>query len=401
MPKQLNPAYVFNFSLFNKLRNLEVAVLMLVALLEAMVTPLTSTYTLQPNLLLSLYLMAIVAILAYFPPLNAALWQRLIYLLFEISLVFVASILGVYRLFPLLFIVIAAKGALMLSLRGLIAILIFTSLIHAIGSELQPSLTNEHLPAAPQTVSLPYLLVIRSESEIFMIVALVLVAIMARTLISEQQSRQQVEKLAKEVEALAVYQERARIAREIHDALGHTLTSLNIQLDVARKLDEKDSTISKSALNSAKQLARQSLNDVRNALQMIVPPNDQADFDLNQALLALVQQIEESQSMKVMLDLEPVKLPFAKSHHLYCIIRECLTNIQRHASANSASIALRHVDDGIVATVTDNGCGYDMQAPSTGFGISGMKERTKQLGGKLSIQSTPGAGTNVQVHVPT
>src|ERR1700733_11061381 len=201
---QIKPSYVFHHNLFGKLRNLEVAILMLTGLLEALLTPLAGPVTLSPTLLASLYLMCIVAVLTYYPPLTGAVWLRLFYMLTEVTLVFLASIFGVYRLFPLLFIIIVAKGALMLPLRGLFTLLIATATMHALGSQLRPLILHEQVPLPWQSESLPYLFVVKSEAEIFMIVALVLVAIMARTLISEQESRQQVEQLAKEVETLAV-----------------------------------------------------------------------------------------------------------------------------------------------------------------------------------------------------
>ncbi len=397
---QTNPSYVFHHDLFGKLRNLEIAILMLTGLLQALITPLAAPMTLSPTLLVSLYLMGMVAVLCYYPPIHGQTWLRFTYLLTEVTLIFLASIFGVYRLFPLLFIIVVAKGALILPVRGLWLLLFTTAGLHALGSQLRPFLLHEQLPLPAQIESAPYLLVTKSEGEIFMIVVFGLVAIMARTLISEQESRRQVEKLAKEVETLAVYQERTRIAREIHDALGHTLTSLNIQLEVARKLLGKDSAKSSDALDAAKVLASQSLYDVRRALNMIMPSDEEADFDLNEALPALVKQVERNQTVEITLALEPVNLPSPQGHHLYCIVRECLTNIQRHAKATKIGIALRQAADKILVEIDDDGDGFDPQN-TTGFGIPGMRQRVEHLGGTLKIQSTPGLGTRVQVSVPS
>ena len=194
--------------------------------------------------------------------------------------------------------------------------------------------------------------------------------------------------------------ERTRIAREIHDALGHTLTSLNIQLEVARKLASRDVAKSHEALDSAKQLASQSLNDVRRALNMIMPSRGEAEFDLNEALPVLARQVEQNQPIKITLELDEVKLPSTKSHHVYCIVRECLTNIQRHARATNIGIALKLNADKILVEVNDDGKGFDPAEPSAGFGISGMRERVEHLGGTLAIESSPGVGTKVQVSVP-
>ncbi len=375
---------------------------MLTALLEAMVTPLYEPGTLSPALVASLAFMSIVAVLCYFPPISSSVTIRFCYMLVEIGLVFLSSFFGVYRLFSLLLATIVAKGALMLPLRVMVVLMAFTACLHLMGSELHPTLFLNEASAAAG--SWPSMLVTRFENEIFLICSLVLVGLMARTLISEQESRQQVEELAKEVETLATYQERARIAREIHDALGHTLTSLNIQLEVAKKLQERDPEKSKVALDSAKKLASQSLSDVRQALHMIMPTRqDMESFDINEAIPLLIRQVEQNQPIKVTLELGRIQLSSTKSHHLYCIVRECLTNIQRHASATQIGIGLRQErsDNSILVEIQDDGRGFNPEESGGGFGLSGMRQRVEFLGGSLAIQSTPGSGTKIRVSVPS
>lgn len=392
-------------NLFGKLRNLELALIALTGLLEAMVTPLASPSTLSPMLITSLGFLLVVAVLCQYPPINQSAKIRFSYVLLEIILVFTSSIFGAYRVFSLLFATIIAKAGLLLPIRGLIIMMALTAGLHLLGSELHPVLFHDEETApsiANQVESLPSLLEFRFESEIFLLVSFVLVGMMARTVISEQESKRQVEELAMEVETLATYQERARIAREIHDALGHTLTSLNIQLEVARKLQDRDIEKSREALTSAKQLASQSLNDVRQALHMIMPSKEPANtFDINEAIPLLVRQVEQNQTIKITLALERLKLPATKSHHLYCIVRECLTNIQRHASATQIGIAFSQPENLILVEISDDGRGFDPQEAGGGFGLSGMKERVEFLGGSLAIQSSPGVGTKIKVSVPS
>ena len=164
----MNPNYAFNFELFDKLANLELAILMLTGLLEAMLTPLAGPWSLAPTLLASLYILFVIAVISRYPPVNAPFYYRLLYILLETSLVFSAGMLGVFRLFPLLFIVVVAKGALMLPLRGLLIVSIYTAVIHAIGQQLQPFLTHEQLVVAPKSLSLPYLLFVMKIEETFL-----------------------------------------------------------------------------------------------------------------------------------------------------------------------------------------------------------------------------------------
>jgi signal transduction histidine kinase len=400
-----NSAFPTQDNLFGKLLNLEVALIMLTGLLEAMVTPLSAPSTISPKLTTSLLLLLVVAIISYFPPLQRSFARQFSYVLLEILLVFASSIFGAYRVFSLLFATIIAKAGLMLPLRGLLVMMLITAGLHLAGSELHPLLfhDDENLASSPQQIeSLPSILEFRFENEIFLLASFVLVGLMARTIISEQESKRQVEELAMEVEALATYKERARIAREIHDALGHTLTSLNIQLEVAKKMQDRDTEKSRQALSSAKLLASQSLNDVREALHMIVPSRGEAEaFDLNEAIPLLVRQVEQNQPITFSLTLERIKLSATKSHHVYCIVRECLTNIQRHASATQIGISIQELADAVTVEITDNGRGFHPEEAGNGFGLSGMKERAEFIGGSIGIQSSPGVGTKIVVSVPS
>ncbi|HEY9685303.1 MAG TPA: sensor histidine kinase [Oculatellaceae cyanobacterium] len=387
-------------TLLGKLQNLEVALIMLTGLLEAMVTPLAAHSTLSSSLVASIVCLGVLAVISQYPPVNQSFPYRFGYLLLELCIVFAASIFGAYRVFSLLFATVIAKAALLLPFRGLIALMFITAALHLTGSQLNPIISHEE--ATKPSSSLISLLEYRFESEAFMLSLLVLVGLMSRTVVSERESKRQVEELAMEVETLATFQERARIAREIHDALGHTLTSLNIQLEVAKKMQDRDPEKSRAALYSAKELASQSLNDVRQALHMIVPSREDSDpFDINEAIPQLVRQVEQNQPVKIRLDLERVKLSANKSHHLYCIVRECLTNIQRHASATQIGIAFSQPADIILVEISDDGRGFDPQEAGGGFGLSGMKERVEFLGGSLAIQSSPGVGTKIKVSVPS
>lgn len=387
-------------TLLGKLQNLEVALIMLTGLLEAMVTPLAAHSTLSSSLVASIVCLGVLAVISQYPPVKQSFPYRFGYLLLELCIVFAASIFGAYRVFSLLFATVIAKAALLLPFRGLIALMFITAALHLTGSQLNPIISHEE--ATKPSSSLISLLEYRFESEAFMLSLLVLVGLMSRTVVSERESKRQVEELAMEVETLATFQERARIAREIHDALGHTLTSLNIQLEVAKKMQDRDPEKSRTALHSAKELASQSLNDVRQALHMIVPSREDSDpFDINEAIPQLVRQVEQNQPVKIRLDLERVKLSANKSHHLYCIVRECLTNIQRHASATQIGIAFSQPADIILVEISDDGRGFDPQEAGGGFGLSGMKERVEFLGGSLAIQSSPGVGTKIKVSVPS
>lgn len=222
------------------------------------------------------------------------------------------------------------------------------------------------------------------------------VVVFGFVLVAEQQSRQKAEMLTQQVETLAATLERTRIAREIHDSLGHTLTTLDVQLELAQRLHQREPAQVGQYLDTAKHLSGQCLNDVRRALQTIRQPN----FDLNQSLSTLIEQVRQQYGWQVQLDIQLPQLPAQVSHQLYCIIQEGLTNIQRHAKAHRVSLTGQQTTSGIILELMDDGQGFDPQTPRSGFGLRGMKERVQILGGQLYIQSFPEQGTQIRVVIP-
>lgn len=216
------------------------------------------------------------------------------------------------------------------------------------------------------------------------IAASLFVLLFSFVVIAEQKSRQKAEALTQQVEILAASLERSRIAREIHDSLGHSLTTLDIQLELAQRLYEKDSNQAVNSLNIAKELSSECLTKVRHSVQSI----RQTNFNLNQALAILVGQVGRNQSFIIHLDSELPQLPSQTSHQLYCIVQEAVTNIQKHAIAKVVNIKAYQNTQGIILEIIDDGQGFEVNAHHTGFGLRGMQERVQILGGEIQIKST-------------
>ncbi|MBD2075816.1 sensor histidine kinase [Phormidium sp. FACHB-592] len=215
-------------------------------------------------------------------------------------------------------------------------------------------------------------------------------------LIAERKSRLQAEALTQEVEQLAATLERNRIARDIHDSLGHSLTALQIQLEVAQKLREHDPNQALQALDLAKLLSGECLQDVRRSLQTL----HRSPFDLQQALVTLVAQVKQHQSFQVRLDMQLPSLPLQTSHQLYCIVQEGLTNIQKHADATLVEVRAQFSDREVVLELMDDGKGFDLSQPHTGFGLRGMQERVQLLGGQIELHTAPSQGTVIHITIP-
>ncbi len=218
----------------------------------------------------------------------------------------------------------------------------------------------------------------------------------ASMIVSEEKTRQRAEELSQQVETLAATLERTRIAREIHDSLGHTLTDLDIQLEVAQKLRSRNLEQCFQAVDTAKILAGQCIEDVSQALHQM----RQSDFDLKSALTSLMAQLRQNSQLKVQFELNLPQLNLYKSYQIYCIVKEAMMNVQKHARASQVIFCVNSNSEGIVLDIKDNGIGFESDKKGTGFGLQGMMERVQLVGGKIEIKTALTQGTQIQITLP-
>lgn len=231
----------------------------------------------------------------------------------------------------------------------------------------------------------------------FHIGSTVYILLMGFFIAAERRSRQRAEQLALEVQALAAQVERSRIAREIHDSLGHTLAALGVQLEVAQKFQNGASPKLQHAVNMSKQLADDCLEDIRRSLHSLRHPN----LDLEQSITQFMQTLFlPPLIVETRIDL-PL-LPATLNNQLYFILKEGLMNIQKHSHATKVLLDVHTTDDELMLTLTDNGDGFDLYTPTsnTGLGLQGMSERARLIGGELTIKSTIAQGTTLYVRIP-
>lgn len=126
----------------------------------------------------------------------------------------------------------------------------------------------------------------------------------------------------------------------------------------------------------------------------------QSQFDLNQALIALADQIHQRYPLRVQLDIKLPNLPVHISHQLYCIIQEGLTNVQKHANATVVHLYAYTKNTEIWLELDDDGIGFNPNETTAGFGLQGMQERIQLLNGQFSIHSVEGRGTQLLVRIP-
>jgi signal transduction histidine kinase len=195
-------------------------------------------------------------------------------------------------------------------------------------------------------------------------------------------------------------QERRRLARELHDETGQALTSILLGL---RTVEEAGGEAEmRAAVREVRDLVRSTLQDVRQ-LAVELRPNALDDFGLAAALERLTESFAEQTGIAVAFEsaLPPERLAPEIETALYRIVQECLTNIVKHARAGSVSIVLGRKPDAVTAVVEDDGVGFDpARTRDDGLGLIGMRERVALVGGRLTIESRPGAGTTFVAEVP-
>ena len=196
--------------------------------------------------------------------------------------------------------------------------------------------------------------------------------------------------------------ERRRLARELHDETGQALTSILLSLSGLEEAhDEREL---RAAIAEVRELVRSTLQDVRQ-LAVELRPKVLDDFGLVAALERLTQSFGEQTGISVhfqqLLPPPAGRLPPEVETALYRIVQESLTNIVKHARATSVSVVLTRKDDSVSVVVEDDGVGFEPgREPDGGIGLAGMRERVALLGGRLAIESRPGAGTTFVAEVP-
>jgi signal transduction histidine kinase len=214
--------------------------------------------------------------------------------------------------------------------------------------------------------------------------------------LSERVSRDSVRRV---VEAQEL--ERARLARELHDETGQALTSILLGLKPLERTAE--SAEARTALESVRELVISTLQDVRR-LAVELRPSALDDFGLVPAVERLTETFREQSGLRVDLEtqLGEERLPSEAETTLYRVIQEALTNVVKHSAAKRVSILLQRKNSAVVAVVEDDGAGFDpSDTRADAIGLSGMRERVSLAGGRLQVESSPGAGTTVVAEVPS
>jgi signal transduction histidine kinase len=247
----------------------------------------------------------------------------------------------------------------------------------------------------------------------FFLAGMVLVVTFTLMAVNEANSRQQVERLAAELSEanqrlteyasqtaeLATLRERGRLAREIHDSLGHYLTAVNVLLEAARAVLGKQPERADEIMRQAQTLTREGLTEVRRAVTEL--RNESRDIKpLTETLESLVNECRVAGiEANLIITGEPSILSPEARLTLYRAAQEALTNVRRHSQASCVDMNLDFSDVARVRLrIADDGVG--VADTKKGFGLVGIQERAEILGGEVFVRSEPGAGFALEVELP-
>lgn len=339
---------------------------------------------------------AFVLTIPFLPRTDAPLWRRGGLLVLQAALVFAIVLVGRGASFlPILYFIVVPAAYLSLTFRqaSVLALLCAGALFlnYLLLSDVETALT----------MLLPY-----GGGFVFFIAVSV-------SLIQQQRERQRAERLlaeleaahrqlqayAVQVEALAVAEERNRLAREIHDSLGHYLTTITVLLEAAGKLIATQPEQAAEAVARAQGLAREGLAEVRRSVAALrASPLDTES--LSEAIGEVVEDIRASGiAATFTVEGEARPLPIQTKTALYRVAQEGLTNVRKHANASAAQVVLAYEPERVTLTISDNGTGR-RRGKMEGFGLLGLRERVALLGGSLEAGDRPEGGFRLRVEVP-
>jgi two-component system sensor histidine kinase UhpB len=191
--------------------------------------------------------------------------------------------------------------------------------------------------------------------------------------------------------------ERLRVAQELHDGVGQTLTGVVLQLGRAAK-DAPDPA--RTQVLEAQETARGSLEEVRRIARML-RPEALDDLGLTSALVALTERFSQGGALKVRRDVDRELPQLSEEAELviYRVAQEALTNVARHSGSDTAQLTLTRSNGSLTLRVLDDGHGFDPQR-GEGGGLRGMRERAVLVGAQLVVMRRPSGGTEVRLRVP-
>lgn len=334
---------------------------------------------------------------------NGKPWEKVVYTAIEISLIFYGTLLGYLHILPSLYLIVVIRSCFIFELPGRWAIAGISFLLFLIHKIQYMQVMMLRLDRHGQH---QFWMQQLSEMMLFS-VSLFFILRFVSTWLSERSMREQLvdahgqlQQYALQVEDLATMQERNRIARDIHDSIGHALTALNVQLQTVLKLWDIDPSSAKSFLTKAQRLGELAIKEVRQSVRTLRIEGRQEE-PLETAIASLAEDFRQSTGIAVIVKIQIQTLLSQQIiRAIHRIVQEALTNTCKHAQATGVEIQIETTSTHVCLVVKDNGQGFLTDFTPRGFGLQGMQERVGALGGQFSIHSELQNGCQIFVNLP-
>ncbi|MDJ0568867.1 MAG: sensor histidine kinase [Pleurocapsa sp. MO_192.B19] len=326
---------------------------------------------------------------------------KVIYTALEISLIFYGTVLGYLHILPTLYLIVVMRSCFLFESLGrwIVASLVFILFLSD-----QVKYVLRVLPATVDE-QINFGMHIAAETLVFGL-GIFFVLQLTNKLLVERMMRQkladahkQLRQYSQKIEELATVQERNRIARDIHDSLGHALTSLNIQMQTAVKLWEREPVQARSFLAQAQELGKTAMQEVRTSISTL-REDAKDEKPLEARIETLVDDFRRGTGLAICSNISCCGLVSqAVAKTIYRIVQEALTNIFKYSQATEVQIYLKTTQEWVYLTVEDNGKGFDPNQNRSGFGLQGMQERVAAVNGQFRLKTSPGKGCRIEVQI--
>ncbi|MGJ3251734.1 MAG: sensor histidine kinase [Elainellaceae cyanobacterium] len=350
--------------------------------------------------LLNLISLVIFGVMGLYVPTQCQ-WHKVAYTGLEFFLITIMTLIGGVRIYPLLYIVLVLRNSFIFKRTGRFIITGLALIFFLIS--LAYRLRVMRIPRIFVPYGTPYIFI----SLIILVgVVMLFLQLLVDTVLAEHENRKklalandQLRRYALRVEDIATLQERNRIAREIHDSLGHSLTIFNLHLEAAIRLLPTDPDEAMSLLIEAKDVSAKTMTNVRQSVAALRSDPLQGK-PLSEAIASLIEEFRRSSNINPDTTIHlSSPIPDDVKTAAYRILQEALTNICKYSEATAVTIHITTQDD-LHIEIWDNGKGFNLEQNLAGFGIQGMRERALMLGGELTIITAPNQGCTVTAILP-
>ncbi len=220
----------------------------------------------------------------------------------------------------------------------------------------------------------------------------------ATTMEELEASNRELRRLNEEHKALAVLEERQRIAKDIHDTAGHSITTVIMQTEAAKLVIDRDVEDAKLKITAANLQARHALEELRESVHLLSGSTEH--MTLRESLLSIARETMEGTEIVIRCAVDDADVSESKRRFLCNSLKEGISNGLRHGGATAFLFELKKGEDKLTFTLSDNGRGMPQKDLAEGFGLSGMRARAEALGGEIAFVTEEDEGFEIHITLP-